>query len=40
MESVKRNENVDLLRLISIIFIVCIHYVGWGGQQVQVTFCL
>ena len=31
MESVKRNENVDLLRLISIIFIVCIHYVGWGG---------
>lgn len=33
MESVKRNENVDLLRLISIIFIVCIHYVGWGGSK-------
>lgn len=27
----ERNENIDLLRLIAMIFIVCIHYVGWGG---------
>ena len=27
----ERSENIDLLRLIAMIFIVCIHYVGWGG---------
>ena len=26
-----RMENLDFLRLISIFFVVCIHYVGWGG---------
>lgn len=28
----ERNESIDLLRLIAMIFIVCIHYVGWGGR--------
>ncbi len=27
----KRFESLDLLRLISMWFIVCIHYIGWGG---------
>ncbi len=27
----QRYENIDLLRLISIWFVICIHYVGWGG---------
>lgn len=26
-----RIESLDLLRLVSIFFVVCIHYVGWGG---------
>ena len=26
----ERSENIDLLRLIAMIFMVCIHYVGWG----------
>lgn len=34
----ERNESIDLLRLIAMIFIVCIHYVGWGGAlQMQVV---
>lgn len=32
----ERSENIDLLRLVAMIFIVCIHYVGWGGQQAHV----
>ena len=32
----ERSENIDLLRLIAMIFVVCIHYVGWGGQQAHV----
>lgn len=27
----KRNENIDFLRILSMFFVVCIHYVGWGG---------
>lgn len=27
----ERFNNLDLLRIISIYFVVCIHYVGWGG---------
>lgn len=27
----KRNYSIDLLRIISIFFVVCVHYVGWGG---------
>lgn len=27
----ERLESLDFLRLISIFFVVCIHYVGWGG---------
>ncbi len=27
----ERNENIDFLRLISMFFVVCVHYVGWGG---------
>lgn len=27
----ERYNNLDLLRLVSIYFVVCIHYVGWGG---------
>ena len=27
----ERFNNLDLLRVISIYFVVCIHYVGWGG---------
>ena len=30
MENLKRNENVDLLKLVSMKFIVCIYYVGQG----------
>lgn len=26
-----RMPNLDLLRLVSIYFMVCIHYIGWGG---------
>lgn len=26
-----RNENMDMLRFVAILFVVCIHYVGWGG---------
>ena len=26
-----RMENLDFMRLMSIYFVVCIHYVGWGG---------
>ncbi|MGM9959234.1 MAG: acyltransferase [Erysipelotrichaceae bacterium] len=26
-----RNENMDMLRFVAICFVVCIHYVGWGG---------
>lgn len=33
----ERNESIDLLRLIAMIFIVCIHYVGWGALQMQVV---
>lgn len=29
----ERSENIDLLRLVAMIFIVCIHYVGWGGSK-------
>lgn len=27
----KRAENMDMLRFVAICFVVCIHYVGWGG---------
>lgn len=26
-----RNESLDLLRVVSMVFVICIHYVGWGG---------
>ena len=28
----KRNENIDMLRFVAICFVVCVHYVGWGGS--------
>lgn len=32
----ERNENIDFLRLISMFFVVCVHYVGWGVfHQIQ-----
>lgn len=35
----ERSENIDLLRLIAMIFIVCIHYVGWGAASSRnITF--
>ena len=27
----KRNENIDCLRIVAMFFVVCVHYVGWGG---------
>lgn len=34
----ERNENIDFLRLISMFFVVCVHYVGWGVfHQIQLA---
>lgn len=27
----KRDENIDCLRIVAMFFVVCVHYVGWGG---------
>lgn len=36
----ERSENIDLLRLIAMVFIVCIHYVGWGCSKLTQYYIL
>lgn len=35
-----RNENMDMLRFVAILFVVCIHYVGWGGLLLLLMYRL